>query len=438
MLKQAEAGVARIEAERRAQEELNRQIASASELVVRQDFAGASRLVQAILAAHPTHPAAKNLEREIARGVEQRARAAAVVERARALFDARPGEAMELLERFTPAHGLVDSALAEMRERHAARERERLRLEKQAQRQQQIAAVTAQAGALARNRAVQGGAAALLVLIVLIASWSSIFPPKPIEPAPVDTGTPASGAATPGGQPAGTDSGSTPANVPPAGGRRPEGDAHRRRRRDRDDAKDAGHRRSGRPARNEPGHDQSKGHRPADGERPDAGPDARGRSAAGRLGPGRGGRAAGRRRTRSPMPAARQRREGRQREPEPAPETPRDTAKVTVPVGTDPVEVAEAEINRWIAEYKVAYRTMDEAQVRSMNRGSKFRAAQYKSASVTFSNVEIRAREDGQTAVLKADVQYQYKFSRGDSPPTPAQHVEWPMRKTPNGWVANP
>ena len=107
---------------------------------MRQDFAGASRVVQAVLAAQPNHTLARNLEREIARGVEQRTRAAAVVERARALFDASPGEAMELLERFTPAHGLVDSALAEMRERHAERERERLRLEKQAQRQQQIAA----------------------------------------------------------------------------------------------------------------------------------------------------------------------------------------------------------------------------------------------------------------------------------------------------------
>ena len=86
----------------------------------------------------------------------------------------------------------------------------------------------------------------------------------------------------------------------------------------------------------------------------------------------------------------------------------------------------------------VAFRNLDQAQVRSMNRGSTFRAAQYKSASLTFSNVDIRAREDGQTAVLKADVQYQDQFSRSGSPPIPAQHVEWPMRKTPNGWVANP
>ena len=124
-VKQAEAGVAKIEAERRAQEELARQLTAANDLVVRQDFTGASKVVQAILAAHPNHPAAKNLEREIVRGVEFRAKAAGVVERARALFDATPGEAMELLERFTPPHGLVDSALAELRERHAARERER-------------------------------------------------------------------------------------------------------------------------------------------------------------------------------------------------------------------------------------------------------------------------------------------------------------------------
>ena len=124
---------------------------------------------------------------------------------------------------------------------------------------------------------------------------------------------------------------------------------------------------------------------------------------------------------------------------DPAPETPRDTTKVTAPpAGSDLVEVAETEIKRWIAEYTVAYRNRDQAQVRSMNRGSPFRAAQYKSASVTFSNVEIRAREDGQTAVLKAIVQYRYEFSRGTTPPQPPQPIEWPMRKTPNGWVANP
>ena len=211
-VKQAEAGVAKIEAERRAQEELARQLTAANDLVVRQDFTGASKVVQAILAAHPNHPAAKNLEREIVRGVEFRAKAAGVVERARALFDATPGEAMELLERFTPPHGLVDSALAELRERHAARERERVRREQQARRQEQIAALTAQATAVVRNRAVQAGAAAVLLLVVVIASWSSIFPPRPVPP---DAGT---GAGTPAtGTPAGGVDGSGSVVAPPAG-----------------------------------------------------------------------------------------------------------------------------------------------------------------------------------------------------------------------------
>ncbi|MEO5822269.1 MAG: protein kinase, partial [Vicinamibacteraceae bacterium] len=206
LLKQAEAGAAKIEAERREQEALARQVASANELVVRQDFAGASKVVQAILQAHPNHPAAKTLERDIARGVELRAKAATAVERARALFDAQPGEAMEVLERFTPAHGLVDSALAEMRERHAARERDRLRREQQERRQAQIAALTGRAGAIVRNRAVQAGAAALLVLVVVIASWSSIFPPTPIEPG-----------ANPGTAPV-TPIGSSTVPTPPGGG----------------------------------------------------------------------------------------------------------------------------------------------------------------------------------------------------------------------------
>jgi serine/threonine protein kinase/CheY-like chemotaxis protein len=442
VLKHAEDGVARLEAERRAQEELNRQIGSASELVVRQDFDGASRVVQAILATHPNHTLAKNLEREIARGVEQRTRAAAVVERARALFDARPGEAMELLERFTPAHGLVDSALADMRERHAARERERLRREKQAQRQQQLAALTAQAGALARNRAVQGGAAALLLLIVLIASWSTIFPPEPIEPF-ADKDTPGS-AATPGGQPAVAESGAGPAIVPPAGSDAA-GDAR---------TAPAGGGAPGEtpavagaaaakppiagavvpPAMTTPATSPrttgqpgatggAPGPTPSGGEQP-AGSDRSGGAVAA-VPPGGA--------TAKPDPVP-----DDAAKTDPAPETPRDTARVTVPAGPDRVEIAEAEIHRWVAEYTVAFQRMDEAHVRSMNRGSKFKAGQYKAASVTFSNVEVRALEDGQTAVLKAIVQYRYEFSRGNFPPGPPQAIEWPMRKTPNGWVANP
>ena len=443
VLTQAEAGIARIEAERRAQEELNRQIASASELVVRQDFAGASRLVHAILAAHPTHPAAKNLEREIARGVEQRAQAAAVVERARALFEASPGDAMELLERFTPAHGLVDSALADLRERHAVRERERLRREKQAQRQRQIAAVTGQAAALARNRVVQGGAAALLMLVVVIASWSTMFPPKPIEPF-ADRDTPASGAATPGAQPAGTDRSAAPATGSPAGGEVPKDTA----------SADGGTapptppattaattktpgggplavppgtstgapKTAGQPATN----GGSQGGLTPTGGQPPAGTDSTGRAVA--VAPPTGSASA------RPDPVEDN---APKTEPAPAPETPRDTARVTAPSGSDHVEVAEAEINSWINEYKVAFQHLDQARVRSMNPASPFKAAQFKAASVTFSNVEIRALEDGQTAVLKAIVQYKYEFSRGPSPPTAPQSIEWPMRKTPNGWVAN-
>ena len=282
--------------------------------------------------------------------------------------------------------------------------------------------------------------AALLLLVVVIASWSSIFPPKPIEPATADPAATPSGAATPGGQPAAADSARpSRAPVPPAGGEvakeTPNVDTG-------DDAEDAG-----RPVRrpsSRPSNDRRL--RPIQGATGQPGrtaaPRARRRQAVSR-------RPASERNdgavavvppagaaTAKPEPAPE---DGGRPEPTPAPETPRDTTKVTVPpAGTDLVEVAEAEINRWIAEYTVAYRNLDQAQVRSMNRSSPFRAAQYKAASVTFSNVEIRAHEDGQTAVLKANVQYRYEFSRGDTPREPVQPIEWPMRKTPNGWVANP
>ncbi|MFI5077259.1 MAG: hypothetical protein ACHQRO_07940, partial [Vicinamibacteria bacterium] len=112
-----------------------------------------------------------------------------------------------------------------------------------------------------------------------------------------------------------------------------------------------------------------------------------------------------------------------------------DTATVTAPpAGPDLKDVAKAEIGRWIAEYTVAYQRKDEAHVRSMNPLSTFKAAQYKQATVTFSNVDIQPRDDGQSAVLLADVQYQFGFSRGD-PQTTSTRIAWRMRKTPAGWV---
>jgi serine/threonine protein kinase/actin-related protein len=433
-LKQAEAGVAKLEAERRAQEELARQLTAATDLVVRQDFPGASKVVQAILAAHPNHPAAKNLERDIVRGVEFRAKAAGVVEKARALFDAKPGEAMELLERFTPAHGLVDSALAELRERHAVRERERLRREQQARRQAQIAAITGQAGALVRNRAVQAGAGALLLLVVVIASWSSIFPPKPIPPDGGDGSsvvTPAPGTATPAGSdgsgavapPTGTGTvdggkGTPPAvdtskaNPPVDGGTatptstRPTGTAPATAA-GTNPATNPG----SRPGSGQPGY--------AGGTQPAAGLPTGGTVAAA---PPAGGTAA------PPPPTATPK-------PETPTETPRDTAKVTVPPpGVDHIDIAEKEIRQWMATYKQAYEALDAPRVRAMNHVSTFRPSQYSSATIAFSNEDIQAREDGQSAVLRADVQYVFGFRRGD-PQTTSARITWQMRKTPTGWV---
>ena len=96
--------------------------------------------------------------------------------------------------------------------------------------------------------------------------------------------------------------------------------------------------------------------------------------------------------------------------------------------------MAKKEIRQWIAVYEAAYRRLDGEQVRTMNPASTFRPAQYNSVDVDFSNVDIRPREDGQTAVLHADVQYNYGFKRGP-PQTPSAQVVWRMRRTSSGWV---
>ena len=433
VLQQAQAGVAKLEAERREQEALARQVDTAKEQIVRQDFAGAGKVVQAILAAHPNHPAAKTLEKEIARGVEFRAKAAAAVERARALFDAKPGEAMELLERFAPAHGLVDSALAELRERHAVRERERLRREQQARRQQQIDAIKEKAGELARNRAVQGGVAAALLLVVVIASWSSIFPPKPVDPGTGPTGTVTpSTSTTPTGAvdpaaapPAGSgaiDPGTsaTPVDTPKTSPAAPSPSATPPGGRDPRVAAPTGTY----PVTPTPS-------RTGTGTTPAPSPSGQPTGA-----PRNGGVVAvpptGTAPAVDPNPPANARTEPR---PDPTPETPRDTVKATVPPpGTDLVDIAEREIRQWMATYREAYQALDGNRVKAMNPASTFRPAQYNSASVSFSNVDIQPREDGLSAVLHADVQYQYGFKRGESPPV-ATRIAWRMKKTANGWV---
>ena len=90
-----------------------------------------------------------------------------------------------------------------------------------------------------------------------------------------------------------------------------------------------------------------------------------------------------------------------------------------------------------MVDYAAAYRALDQTRVRAMNPATIFRPSQYKSASVTFTAAEIVARENGQTAVLHVNVQYQYEFKRGTAPPLPGSRVAWTMRKTPAGWVAN-
>jgi hypothetical protein len=104
------------------------------------------------------------------------------------------------------------------------------------------------------------------------------------------------------------------------------------------------------------------------------------------------------------------------------------------PPGVDHVEIAEREINQWIAAYKQAYEALDGPRVKQMNPLSSLKLGQYKSATIAFSNVDIQPSENGQSAVLKASVQYQFGFRRGD-PQTTSADVTWRMSKTPAGWV---
>jgi hypothetical protein len=87
-----------------------------------------------------------------------------------------------------------------------------------------------------------------------------------------------------------------------------------------------------------------------------------------------------------------------------------------------------------MAQYRAAYKALDDAKIKAMNPLSSFKRGQFNSADVTFENVNIQPREDGQSAVLHATANYLFGFRRGD-PQTTSARVVWRMRRTPAGWI---
>ena len=107
------------------------------------------------------------------------------------------------------------------------------------------------------------------------------------------------------------------------------------------------------------------------------------------------------------------------------------------PTQPDPIMVARAEINRWMAAYMDAYVALDARRVRELNRQATFAAGMLKSARVSFSNVTIDPKPDGQSATLRATVTYTYEWTRSGLPPQSSTNVQWPMTKVGASWVAN-
>jgi hypothetical protein len=165
LVEQAEAG-------QRAAAVHDAPLAQARQLMAREDFAAASRLVQGVLKVDPTHAAATTLEREIVRGVEMRGKATSALQRARALFATNPGEAIAMLERFTPPHPDVAALLAELRGSQAGLARDQARVQPGAQGLASIDAAMAHLGRLARDKplVVLGALFAIAVVVVVVLS----------------------------------------------------------------------------------------------------------------------------------------------------------------------------------------------------------------------------------------------------------------------------
>jgi hypothetical protein len=450
LLRQAQAGVAKLEAEKKAREALQREVAAAADLLVRQDLTGASRAVQAILQAHPGHPPAKNLEREIVLAFEIRGKAESAVQRARAIFDAQPGEAMALLERFTPPHSLVDGALAELRATYAARVQARQRQEREARRREAIARVRGQVRTLAGSRAVQAGAA-LLVIIVAVALWRGLAPPAPtVNPGPA-AGAGEGPGSLPGPAP-GPVPASPPASVNPPGGTAAgggvtpktggEGEPHPVEV-SKDKPTDLTARATNVPKVDTPVARDREKPRELDVRTRDGGalPNRAGTSTSTPA----GGTAAGPEVSR---PAAGQVRDGVNagntakpaggpgpvaNPPPPVDPGPRRDPQPAPPTQPDPVAVTRAEIQRWMASYVDAYLALDTRRVKELNPKATI-SPLLKSVRLSFSNVAIDVTPDGKTAVLRADARYEYEWKRS-GPPESSQHVVWELTKVGSTWV---
>ncbi|HEY8549940.1 MAG TPA: protein kinase [Vicinamibacterales bacterium] len=446
LLKEAEAGAARLEAQRRREQAIAQELASASERLAQQDFKGALARVQAVLQQEPSHAPAVALRDEIVRAGELYARALSTVERARMLAsEGMIGDGLSLLESFSPEHPLVDAALADLRERHAARELERLRAERRARRQAAIRRATGSIAALARNRVAQIAATVVLAVGVLLAWWLRSEPsPAPTSTAAVTTAAadeagptpveslepqPEPGTGSSPAKPAGTTAARTETASPPGGAR---ADAARAdTSRDTSSASASAPRITPPVTRPEPEPERTPPVEPAAADRREATPPATVPSGPGlsdtpRLPTGNiAARPSAPEYTPSPVEAA-----GKRAETTPEPAVP-----ATKP--PDPAERVRQEIRQWVAEYERAYAALDVSRVRAMQPASQLgrERALLNSASAQFSNVVIDVASDGQSATLRASVTYSKDARRGGRS-TNTANIQWTLVRTGNGWVA--
>ena len=362
------------------------------------------------------------------RAVEVRGRATSTVERARALFDSQPGEALVLLERFTPPHAVVDAALAELRDRFAAREKARQREERSARRQAAVARVTTGAGALARSRIAQA-AAAIAVLVLAVVVWRGLSPTPPIDP---DTST--SGGTTEvakGGddlvdeaakkKPIDVPVGPTNPDDPPGNKGQidtPPGN------RDRTTPVDPKPRDKTTPTNPDPSEPDPIRTGPKQGDNTG-------------VNPGPGERVPPRDIT-PPDAVTPKETEPTPKEPEPNRDPVVTRPKDDPPPPPDPVAATRNEIRAWMEAYKAAYRALDANRVRAMNPPARLNAAMFESASVDFSDVRIDVTPDGQNVALNATVRYENVDKRTGKLPPSSARISWRMKKINGVWVANP
>jgi serine/threonine-protein kinase len=114
----------------------------------------------------------------------------------------------------------------------------------------------------------------------------------------------------------------------------------------------------------------------------------------------------------------------------------------TPPPGPPPVNIAaeQAAIRQLLDQWVAAYNRMDEAALKTIDRGFDGIRSRplLRAVDLTVSSVAINVMPDGQSAVLQATQTFRYQWNRAGFPPTTTGTLTWRLQKQGTTWAVVP